>query len=85
MNCHRFRQTIDFYTRILGMRLLEFGEGRKALAYANYKINFHTAGHAYEPTANNPTPGAADLCFIVETEIGDVRSWIESLGVKLIL
>lgn len=78
-------KTIDFYTRILGMRLLEFGEGRKGLAYANYKINLHKVGQEYEPKAKNPTPGAADLCFIVESEIEEVRSWLESLGVKIIL
>lgn len=40
--------TIDFYTRVLGMQAVTFGEGRKALAFGNQKINLHQAGREFE-------------------------------------
>lgn len=48
--------TIDFYTRVLGMQVVTFGEGRKALAFGNQKINLHQAGREFEPKAERPTP-----------------------------
>ncbi|HCA63149.1 MAG TPA: VOC family virulence protein, partial [Pseudomonas sp.] len=39
--------TIDFYTRVLGMQAVTFGEGRKALAFGNQKINLHQAGREF--------------------------------------
>jgi catechol 2,3-dioxygenase-like lactoylglutathione lyase family enzyme len=33
--------TIDFYSRVLGMEVVTFGEGRKALKFGKQKINFH--------------------------------------------
>ena len=47
--------TIDFYTRVLGMQAVTFGEGRKALAFGNQKINLHQAGREFEPSAERPT------------------------------
>ena len=58
--------SIDFYTRVLGMRAVTFGAGRKALAFGAQKINLHQAGANSNP-AERPTPGSADLCFIVAT------------------
>jgi catechol 2,3-dioxygenase-like lactoylglutathione lyase family enzyme len=56
--------TVEFYTRVLGMRAVTFGEGRRALAFGNSKINLHEAGREFEPKAARPTPGSADLCLI---------------------
>ncbi|MFJ5685200.1 VOC family protein [Streptomyces sp. NPDC093099] len=57
--------TVDFYTRVLGMEPVVFGDGRRALAFGQSKINLHRAGHEFEPKAARPTPGSADLCFVV--------------------
>src|SRR5690606_39594847 len=59
-------RSVDSYTRVLGMRLVPSGEGRKARAFGTQKINLHQAGAEFEPHAHRPTPGSADLCFIVE-------------------
>ncbi|AGH87233.1 MULTISPECIES: VOC family protein [Ralstonia solanacearum species complex] len=56
--------TIDFYTRVLGMQLERFGEGRIAFRFGNQKINLHVRGQEFEPKAHLPVPGALDLCFI---------------------
>jgi len=35
---------VDFYTRVLGMKLQTFGAGRLALRFGDQKINLHVAG-----------------------------------------
>ncbi len=77
-------KTVDFYTRVLGMQLVTFGEGRKALTFGNQKINLHQAGCEFEPKAERPTPGSADLCFIVATPLDRVIAHLETQGVSII-
>jgi len=60
-----------------------FGEGRKALTFGNQKINLHRAGHEFEPKADRPTPGSADLCFISDTPIDDVIVHLQAEGVAI--
>ncbi len=64
--------TVDFYTRVLGMREIAFGAGRIALKFGDQKINLHQAGKEFEPKAKLPTPGSADLCFIAETPVEQI-------------
>jgi len=35
--------TCDFYSRVLGMSVVTFGQGRKALVFGGQKINLHEA------------------------------------------
>ncbi|WP_312945430.1 VOC family protein [Stutzerimonas kunmingensis] len=77
-------KTVDFYTRVLGMQAETFGEGRKALSFGNQKINLHQAGREFEPKAERPTPGSADLCFIVATPLDRVIAHLETQGVSII-
>ncbi|MGK9064291.1 VOC family protein [Stutzerimonas chloritidismutans] len=76
--------TVDFYTRVLGMQAVTFGEGRKALAFGNQKINLHQAGREFEPKAARPTPGSADLCFIVATPLEQVIAHLEVQQVAIV-
>lgn len=64
--------TVDFYQRVLGMTTVTFGEGRKALAFGAQKINLHQQGKEFEPKAERPTPGSADLCFITSVPLDQV-------------
>lgn len=66
----RERACVDFYTRVLGMKLESFIGGtpaveRRAFKFGNQKINLHVQGSEFEPKAHLPVPGALDLCFIV--------------------
>ena len=68
---------IDFYTRVLGMRLESFVGGtppveRRAFKFGNQKINLHVKGKEFEPKANAPTPGSLDICFVADRPIGEV-------------
>lgn len=75
--------SIDFYTRVLGMRAVTFGAGRKALAFGAQKINLHQAGGEFEPKAERPTPGSADLCFIVATPLEAVAEQLRQQAVEI--
>ena len=44
LTCRDVAATIRFYTEVLGMREVTFGNGRKALAFGRQKINLHAAG-----------------------------------------
>ncbi len=76
--------TVDFYTRVMGMRRVEFGGGRVALAFGMQKINLHQCGREFEPHAGRVQPGSADLCFIVDDSIEDVIGELHNNGVDLI-
>lgn len=76
--------TIDFYSRALGMQEVDFGSGRKALAFGSQKINLHLAGHEFEPKAQHPTPGSADLCFLTDTPVDQFAAHLATLGIEVI-
>ncbi|AZA49932.1 VOC family protein [Chryseobacterium carnipullorum] len=77
-------QTVEFYTSILGFQAITFGEGRKALTFGNQKINLHQKGHEFEPKAENPTCGSADLCFIAKTDIQKVMEELKQKNIEII-
>jgi catechol 2,3-dioxygenase-like lactoylglutathione lyase family enzyme len=55
----RIAETCKFYPKVLGMDVVKFGAGRKALRFGQSKINLHEAGREIEPKAERPTPGSA--------------------------
>ncbi|ANM08825.1 MULTISPECIES: VOC family protein [unclassified Rhizobium] len=73
--------TCDFYSRILGMSVETFAEGRKALKFGRQKINLHQAGHEFEPKATHAVPGSGDLCFIAETPLADVIAHLRASAI----
>jgi len=76
--------TIAFYTRVLGMEEVTFGEGRKALAFGTQKINLHETGREFEPKALHPKPGSADLCFLTAEPLARVVKHMENCGVDIL-
>lgn len=76
--------TAEFYQRVLGMERIRFGEGRVALRFGEQKINLHPADAPFLPNARHAQPGSADLCFIAETALEEVRSELERLDVEII-
>ena len=76
--------TIAFYTEALGMEVVTFGEGRRALHFGSQKINLHRAGHEFEPKATAPTPGSADLCFLTSVPVEEVAERLIRLGIAVI-
>lgn len=77
-------ETCEFYSRTLGMDIVTFDEGRKALSFGTQKFNLHEIGKEYEPKAHRPTPGSLDLCFVTETPIDEVVSHLASVNVEIL-
>jgi catechol 2,3-dioxygenase-like lactoylglutathione lyase family enzyme len=72
-----------FYQRVLGMDVIAFAGGRKALGFGTQKINLHEAGREFEPKAKTPTPGAGDFCLITQRPIAEVVKHLEAQQVLI--
>ena len=76
--------TCAFYRRVLGMEVVTFAGGRKALAFGQQKINLHERGRELEPKAERPTPGSGDLCFLTSVPLEDVVAHLAAERVAII-
>lgn len=76
--------TCAFYQRVLGMRTITFGAGRKALAFGVQKINLHRYRHELEPKAERPTPGSGDLCLITSVPLEAVIAHLRACDVAIL-
>lgn len=77
-------KTMQFYSTILGFEIVTFKNNRRALKFGSQKLNLHQKGNEFEPKADKPTCGSADLCFIAETDILDVFNELKEKGVEII-
>ncbi len=75
----------DFYARVLGADIVEFGAGRKAVRIGGQKLNLHDAATKGDPIARDPSVGGADLCILTETPMDDVVRHLEAQSVEIIL
>ena len=85
LTVHDIQATCEFYSRVLGMQVVTFAQGRKALHFGNQKINLHLQGKESEPKAQHPTPGSADLCFLTSVPLERVIAHLQSCNVSLLL
>ncbi len=75
--------TCAFYTRVLGMRVETFGDGRKALVFGRQKINLHPADSDWHPRAANPSVGGGDFCLVTPTPIDEVVRRLQAAGIEI--
>ncbi|MDG1767998.1 MAG: VOC family protein [Yoonia sp.] len=75
--------TCEFYSKVLGMEIVEFAGGRKALAFGVQKINLHQKGKEFEPKALTPTAGSGDFCLIASVPIENVVAHLEASDVQI--
>jgi catechol 2,3-dioxygenase-like lactoylglutathione lyase family enzyme len=76
-------RTLAWYDEVAGMQHLMFDDGRHALTFGNQKINLHVQGHEFEPKAALPTPGSADLCFVVDERPAELGARLARVGVPV--
>ena len=76
--------TCAFYSKVLGMNVVAFGGGRKALAFGSQKINLHQQGQEFDPKAHRPTPGSGDICLITSIALPEVLAHLKACGVEVI-
>ena len=74
---------LDFYTRVLGMTLERYGEGRIALTFGPHKFNVHPPGFDASIKAKTPTPGSLDLCLLADRPLSEVIARLEACGVSI--
>lgn len=72
------------WIRVLGMEIITFGGGRKALSFGSQRINLHSYGKEFEPKAQLPTPGSADLCFLTSVPLPEVINHLSWCGVAVL-
>lgn len=79
--------TVAFYCDVLGMVAQVFypadGSTRTALKFGNQKINLHPKGGEFDPKAQHPTAGSADLCFLTEVGLDEWAVHFETHGVGI--
>jgi catechol 2,3-dioxygenase-like lactoylglutathione lyase family enzyme len=63
---------LDFYTRVLGMKVEHYGKDRIALRFGDHKFNVHPPGFDAGIKARVPTPGSLDMCFLADEPLEDV-------------
>lgn len=74
---------LDFYTRVLGMRVEHYGKGRIALAFGEHKFNVHPPGFDAGIKARVPTPGSLDLCFLSDRPLDEVMARLKRENVPI--
>jgi catechol 2,3-dioxygenase-like lactoylglutathione lyase family enzyme len=79
------KATCAFYATVLGLEVVTLGDNRKALAFGSQRINLHQAGKEFQPSAHQPTPGSADLCFLTDASLEDVVAHLHDCDVEIIL
>ena len=73
-------RSIEFYQRVLGMKVETIGEGRAALLFGQQKIHLDLAGTT-AMSGDKRMP--AHICFITETPIAEVTAHLEGCGVPI--
>lgn len=84
LTVNSIEDSIHFYCDILGMQHIQFADNRHSLQFGSQKINLHQVDNIFQPAANLPTSGSADLCFIVETPIQNIISKLSESGINII-
>lgn len=84
LTVHDLDAACQFYQDVLGMDVITFAGGRRALRFGNQKINLHQTGQEFDPKADVPTPGSADLCFLTDTPLDDVIAHLNRHRVNII-
>ncbi len=74
---------VDFYTRVLGMKLETFGHGRTALRFGEQKINLHDKNTVTDGYAAHPTPGSLDICFLADRPLDEVIAQLRAAGIPI--
>ncbi|WP_409076605.1 VOC family protein (plasmid) [Pantoea sp. C3] len=75
---------IDFYTQVLNMELIKFGDNRVAFSFGQHKINVHEYGCEIEPKAHLPVPGSLDICLISHSSTEQIKLHLEATQVEIL-
>ncbi len=74
-------RSVEFYTRVLGMRAETIGDGRAALLFGQQKIHLDLAGSAMAGGGGKRMP--AHICFVTGSPLAEVKAHLERCGVPV--
>ena len=74
---------LDFYTRVLGMKVEHYGNNRIALKFGDHKFNVHPPGFEAGIKARTPTPGSLDMCFLADRPLDEVIAHLKRENVTI--
>jgi len=74
--------TLGFYTGILGMTHVRFGE-RHAVKFGSQKINLHEIGNEFSPRAAHAKAGSGDLCFLINGTLENMQDHLSKNGINI--
>jgi catechol 2,3-dioxygenase-like lactoylglutathione lyase family enzyme len=57
---------------------------RNALVFGNQKLNLHQADNPWEPHAQLPRPGTADLCFLSDVLVENVLQILNEKNIEVL-
>lgn len=77
-------KTCDFYARVLGMKVITFGENRRDLKFGQQKINLNTVEKELEPKAFYTTPGSGDFCLITKVPLEEVLEYLKDCQIEIL-
>lgn len=72
---------IAFYTRVLGVQVVSFANGRRALRIGDQKINLQTLG---QELRNHAAIGCGDLCLVRQDRDAQVLAHLAQQGVAVV-
>jgi len=81
--CSDVEAICAFYVRVLGMRRIDFGEGRVALGFGGQKINLQPAGWEAVRRARIHLAGTTDFCLTTKTPIAEVAAHLRACDVTI--
>ena len=74
-------RSVEFYERVLGMRIESMGEGRAALYFGQQKIHLDAAGGSMAMSGEKRMP--AHICFVTQTPMAEVTAHLEDCHVPV--
>ncbi len=77
------KKTVQFYTEVLGLEIIEFSQGRFCIMIGNQKINLHEKDTIAIPKAKEFKIGVMDICFISEVPLKDIKVKLESHDIEI--
>ena len=72
-----------FYSAILGMDVIRFGDDGMALRCGAQTINLRELRKPPALAAAAPTPGSAAFCLIAETDIDEITAHLQTAGIEI--
>jgi len=74
---------LDFYTRVLNMKVERYGKDRIALRFGDHKFNVHPPGFDAGIKARVPTPGSLDMCFLAAEPLEEVIAQLKRHNIPI--